>query len=140
MARKVKIQNLLAPLGLTYGVALAAVAALTGLALLTGEKFLVFRLGDTFESQLGLADMVGAALGVCLMSFVVINISVFLARPRLYVLIFGYTLFLIWSLQPFTSVKSLPTALWLTLIHLGLSLPIFYSIYKYVPKLNPKIA
>ncbi len=140
MARKVKIQNLLAPLGITYGVALAAVAAFAGLALLLGEKFLVFRLGDTFESQLSFADLVGASFGVCLMSFVVINVSLFLGRPRIYVLILGYTLFLIWSLQPFTSVKSLPTALWLTLIHLSLSLPIFYGIYKYVPKLNPKIA
>jgi hypothetical protein len=140
MARKVKIQNLIAPIGITYAVALAAVAAVAGLALAIGEKFSVFRLGDTFETQLGFTDLLGAAFGVCLMSFVVINISVFLARPRLYVLIAGYTLFLIWSLQPFTSVKSLPTALWLTLIHLVLSVPIFYGIYKYVPKLNPKIA
>lgn len=141
MARKVKIQDILLPVAISYGVGIALLSAVALLAGALGEKFMVYKPQTTKEASsvltpLSLADMLGTALVVVVLAFIVTNISLFLGRSRIYVLVLGLTLFISMAVNPYVSSTNWNTCIWLELVHLALAAPIFYVIYKYVPKQN----
>lgn len=141
MARKVKIQDILLPVAISYGVGIALLSAVALLASALGEQFMVYKPQTTKEASsvltpLTLADMLGTALVVVVLAFIVTNISLFLGRSRIYVLVLGFTLFISMAVNPYVSSTNWNTCIWLELIHVAFAAPIFYVIYKYVPKQN----
>ncbi len=138
MARKVSIQDILVPLALSYGVGLALVSITNIIASALGEKFLVYKPQSTTQvlSPLTLGEVLGTSLFVVVLAFIVTNISLFLGRSRIYVLVLGITLFAYEADKPFVATTNWNTCIWLAVLHVALAAPIFYGIVKYVPKQN----
>jgi hypothetical protein len=142
MARKVNIRSIFVPLVISFGVGLIALTLVQYLARLLGENFLIYKPGhvdankNPVLSQLSLFDMLQTAVIIALAAFLVTNISLYFARSRLYVLVLGGLLFASLSTNPLVATDSTSTRLWLELIHIAYAAPIFYGIYKYVPRLN----
>jgi hypothetical protein len=142
MARKVKIQDILIPVGISYGAGIMLVSLIELLASSLGEKFWLYKPGNLdvnknpILSQLTLSEMLQTSLVVLVLAFMVTNISLFLGRSRIYVLVLGFTMFASMAVNPYVSTTNWNTCLWLELIHIGLAAPIFYVIYKFIPKQN----
>ncbi len=138
MARKVSIQDILVPLALSYGVGLALVSITNIIASALGEKFMVYKPQSSSQvlSPLALSDVLGTSLVVVFLAFIVTNISLFLNRSRIYVLVLGITLFASMAVNPFVATTNWGTCIWLEVLHVALAAPIFYGIAKYVPKQN----
>jgi hypothetical protein len=136
MARKVKIQNIAIPLLISYVAGAIASQLIYFLANAFGEKFWVIKPNLANMVRLVSGDILNLSLLIALLAFVVSNVSLFLGRSRVYVLVLGYSLFLAQTYAPFAQTNNWNTCIWLEFVQLGLSAPIFYAIYKYIPKQN----
>jgi len=92
----------------------------------------------------GLAVMVtfylnlGPSVAFLLLSYIIGNIALFRGRSRMYVLSLGYATFItaLYIVLARTNQDSPATAGWLIAIDVVFAAPIFYAIYKYIPKQN----
>lgn len=92
----------------------------------------------------GLAVMVtfylnlGQSVALLLLAYIIGNIALFRGRSRIYVLSLGYFAFFyqFYSILARTDANSPATAYWLIAINIFFAAPIFYAIYKYIPKQN----
>ena len=142
MVRKVKINEIWKPLVISYGVGLALLTLVRFLAAWLGQTFFIYRpgrldiKGNPVLTQLTFYAMLQTAVIVCALAFLLTNLSLYLNRSRLFVLILGFALFVTISTNPFTASSNWATCFWLELIHVVFAGPIFYAIFKYVPKQN----
>lgn len=80
----------------------------------------------------------GPSVALLLLAYIIGNIGLFRGRSRLYVLSLGYFAFFyqFYSILARTDQNSPATAGWLIAINCFFAAPIFYAIYKYIPKQN----
>lgn len=80
----------------------------------------------------------GPSIALLLLSYIIGNIALFRGRSRIYVLSLGYFAFFyqFYSILARTDANSPATAYWLIAINIFFASPIFYAIYKYIPKQN----
>ena len=80
----------------------------------------------------------GQSVALLLLAYIIGNIALFRGRSRIYVLSLGYFAFFyqFYSILARTDQNSPATAYWLIAINIFFASPIFYAIYKYIPKQN----
>ncbi len=142
MARKVKINEIWKPLVISYGIGIALLTLVRFIAAWLGQNFFIYRPGrydinhNPVLTQLTLYSMLQTAVIVCALAFLITNLSLYLNRSRLFVMILGFILFATISTNPLTASSNWATCFWLELIHTVFAAPIFFVIFKYVPKQN----
>ncbi len=80
----------------------------------------------------------GPSVALLLLAYIIGNIALFRGRSRMYVLSLGYFAFFyqFYSILARTNQDTPGTAAWLIAIDIVFAAPIFYAIYKYIPKQN----
>jgi len=106
------------------------------IALIVNKIFLYTFMAMGLLTMIFLALNLGQSSAILLLAYIVGNIALLRGRSRLYVLSLGYFTFFYQFYNIMVRTNSEATAGWLIAINILFAAPIFYAIYRVIPKQN----
>lgn len=113
-----------------------AAFATSAISLVVKKLALYIILPSTLVFMIYLTLNIGSSVAFLWLAYIIGNIALIRGRSRMYVLSLGSILFLSQIMNAFTRTGDIKTASWLIAIDVMFAAPIFYAIFKYIPKQN----